>query len=331
MDAEKFVGFWSYVQEDDHNERGRITLLLEDLRDQFRLISGDDIEVFHDRSSLSWGDDWRSVIDEYIEATAFFIPIITPRYFKSSACRNEIEYFLEISEKYNLGKLLVPIYYAKSPELEAADGSSDPLVDKVSKTQWVDWRSLRLEDRDSSDYRKAVAGMADRLHQANTEISETRYQGGVNAGSEPGAELEVDDAPGLIDNLAQMEESISNWIETITAITCPAIEIGEIFEWGNSEVDKTAVKNANFAGRVRVMRDVSKKLDQPTSKIEKGAVDFTAQLNEVNVGIRSLIELLEMEESPTDETLTAAAGFLDQLESLDESSSQGLGSIRRHD
>jgi hypothetical protein len=48
------------------------------------------LEVFLDRDSIRWGEEWRERIDSAVAGTTFFIPIVTPRYFLRKECRREL-------------------------------------------------------------------------------------------------------------------------------------------------------------------------------------------------------------------------------------------------
>jgi hypothetical protein len=75
------AGFWSYVRADDRAEGGRIVQLARDVKQQFEFLSGEEIELFLDVDGIGWGDDWRDKIDDRLAKAAFFIPVLTPRYF----------------------------------------------------------------------------------------------------------------------------------------------------------------------------------------------------------------------------------------------------------
>lgn len=63
------TGFWSYVQDDDAAESGRITSLANQLRAQYRLQTAENLNLFQDRESLEWGDKWKSRIADAIAGT----------------------------------------------------------------------------------------------------------------------------------------------------------------------------------------------------------------------------------------------------------------------
>jgi hypothetical protein len=84
------VGFWSYVRQDDEGDHGRILALANDLREQYRMQTAEELELFVDRESIEWGEAWKERIDTAIAGTTFFIPIITPSYLRSPECRREL-------------------------------------------------------------------------------------------------------------------------------------------------------------------------------------------------------------------------------------------------
>jgi len=53
------VGFWSYVHADDEAEGGRIRRLAERIRNEYSVLTGEDLAIFVDREDIAWGDEWR--------------------------------------------------------------------------------------------------------------------------------------------------------------------------------------------------------------------------------------------------------------------------------
>lgn len=84
-------GFWSYVHADDQAEGERISRLARDVSAQFEMLTGEPITLFLDKDAIRWGEDWRATIDTSLASVAFFIPVMTPRYFMSAECRREFQ------------------------------------------------------------------------------------------------------------------------------------------------------------------------------------------------------------------------------------------------
>src|ERR1700735_4185819 len=106
MDSE---GFWSYVHADNEAEGGRIVQLAHDLVAQYEMITAETINLFLDRDTLSWGDNWRLKIDQSLATTAFFVAVLTPRYFTSSECRRELQTYVRGAEQVGIRDLVLPI------------------------------------------------------------------------------------------------------------------------------------------------------------------------------------------------------------------------------
>jgi hypothetical protein len=131
-------GFWSYVHADDETEHGRIAELARDVVAQFEMLTGEDIELFLDRDKLDWGDEWRPKVDSSLATVAFFIAVITPRYFKSAECRRELQFFARRAVELGVRELVLPLVYQDFAALHD-DEPDDDLVALVRGFQWEDW------------------------------------------------------------------------------------------------------------------------------------------------------------------------------------------------
>jgi hypothetical protein len=164
-------GFWSYVHADDAAEGGRITDLARHLQAQYEMLTGDALVLFLDRDALKWGDEWRNKVDESLAGIAFFIPLMTPRYFLSAECRRELQFVARVATRAGVQQLVLPLLYVDVQTLHD-EASADDLVKLVRTFQRVDWRELRFADVTSERYRKAVAALAERLVDVNRQLEE---------------------------------------------------------------------------------------------------------------------------------------------------------------
>jgi hypothetical protein len=51
------AAFWSYTHVDNAADGSRILRLAERIKDEFALLTGEDLELFVDHESLKWGDE----------------------------------------------------------------------------------------------------------------------------------------------------------------------------------------------------------------------------------------------------------------------------------
>lgn len=294
MSATNPSAFWSYVRNDDDAGVGAIVRLSEKLTAEYELITGEPLNLFVDRS-IGWGDEWEKRIRSEVLGATFFIPIITPRYFASPACRDELLQFSNSTEGTPLESLLMPIYWVDVPGLEQSDSIEieDPLIRTIKKRQWEDLREIRLSDESSAEYRQAVDRLARELARRVEELGAiperqptTRGDGGEETDS-------TADEPGFLEEMAQGEGAIERLTTTIQ-------ELGELIEVTTAlaeasldEFEKSESQNKGFAGRVRVVERYAKRLSEPAAEIAKKGNEFTAELQHADRFATVLLDEIE--------------------------------------
>jgi len=156
--AKNLVAFVSYAHCDNEFDKGYITQIARRLEDALKAFTAKkDLEVFFDRASIEWGDNWRACIKAGLTASMALIPIVTPNYLVSPECRNELEEFLALPDRDHW---LLPIYYLDVSDLDRRD---DPLSKALRLHQWEDWRELRKSGRVTSKVRKAIEQLTLRI------------------------------------------------------------------------------------------------------------------------------------------------------------------------
>lgn len=83
-------GFISYTRADNETFGQVVNRLKADLTGQFQAQTGRTLELFLDRDSIGWGEDWRQTIRTSVQAATVFIPVVTMRFFTQAtpAARN---------------------------------------------------------------------------------------------------------------------------------------------------------------------------------------------------------------------------------------------------
>jgi F-box protein 11 len=155
------MAFLSYVHFDDQHDFGRLSELSKRLAGEVRVQLGRPFEMFHDKSSLAWGDAWRRRIEESLDGASLLIPVITPGYFNSVECRREFERFVKKERELNRSDLILPIYYVEARVLNDENARAvDSVVKVVAEREYLDWRELRFEPLDHPDVQRTLARMA---------------------------------------------------------------------------------------------------------------------------------------------------------------------------
>ncbi len=161
------VAFLSYVRADDEHDHGKITLLRSRLEGEVRMQTGRSFKIFQDKREISWGQQWKERLEKTILNVTFLIPVVTPSYFTSQACRGEFEQFLLREKQLGMNTLILLIYYVSSDEIDSErSGSSDSIANILSTRNWSDWRQLRFKDVIANDVSLHVAEMAKTIKEA---------------------------------------------------------------------------------------------------------------------------------------------------------------------
>jgi hypothetical protein len=161
------AAFLSYSRFDDEHDKGRISTIRERLSGEVRAQTGEQFEIFQDRQDIAWGQQWKRRIADSLDAVTFLIPILTPSFFKSEACRGELERFLDRETKLARDDLILPVLYIDCPVLnDKSMRDNDPLASVLAARQHSDWRELRFEEIDSPTVKKMFALMAEQIREA---------------------------------------------------------------------------------------------------------------------------------------------------------------------
>jgi hypothetical protein len=318
-------GFWSYVHADDDADGGRATRLARDVAAQYEMLTGEKIDLFLDRDDVSWGEEWRKRIDESLSSIAFFIAVLTPRYFLSSECRRELQKFARSARDLGIEELVLPLLYVDIPSLHE-DTPSDDLVALVKTFQWEDWRELRFSDVGSSEYRRGVARLAQRLVEANKKAAETDVA--AAARELVPSEGDADDSPGVLDQLAAAEETLPQWQTTLEAIGEEIQLIGQIVQEAAEEMGRGDAQGKGFAARLTVARNVSRRLREPSERVWSFGNEFASQLYQIDSGFRALIEQASREVRESPEYRPQVCVFFSAIRGLSAAAQEGLASMQ---
>ena len=163
----KLAGFLSYAHEDDLDEAGRITRLRERLERSVRRHAGvRDFTIFQDKDGIDWGRDWQEVLDNSLDAVVLFFPVLSPLWFASPNCRDELAKFRARQTALGRNDLILPIYYLRSDLMDGDDPHADPAeveaATLLKKTQFAPWHAHRRLTETDPAYNAAIEGLAER-------------------------------------------------------------------------------------------------------------------------------------------------------------------------
>ncbi|HSD74822.1 MAG TPA: toll/interleukin-1 receptor domain-containing protein [Steroidobacteraceae bacterium] len=142
MSMAQTLAFLSYTRKDDEFFGGYITAFRKMLESAVHVVSGQEtFRVFQDIEGLIIGEDWKKKLAEVIQESSFFMPMLSPLFFNSAPCIEEVKEFL--AHEKNLGRddLVLPVYFLSSAKLEKEEEKSkDPIAMELARRQMFDWR-----------------------------------------------------------------------------------------------------------------------------------------------------------------------------------------------
>jgi hypothetical protein len=323
------IGFWSYVREDDVGDDGRILTLSRDIRASYRLQTAEDLRLFVDRESIQWGEEWEKLIGDAIAGTTFFIPLITPSYFQSNACRQELLKFVREADRLGLRQLLMPVYWVTVKELEQ-DGpdSSDEAIRAIATHQWQDLREVRLEERESAEYRKAVNGLAGEIAKRAVEVAETVD----DVPSRPAEILEEatedDGEPGILEILTEGDEAFEKLTNIMGGIAEDIKEVGEISETANSDLEAAVARGQGTKAALTITERYARQLSDPADRIADRGQEFAASMTSLDASMHTRLNILGEEGSLSDEHVEFLRGVEELAATSDEALDQLADMVR---
>lgn len=289
--------FLSYVWADDDHDRGYITELRNRLASEVRMQTGEDFMIFQDRKDILWGERWRSRISQSIDATTLLIAVITPAFFKSDVCREELEQFLLPEKQLGRDDLILPLYYVTTPAL----GGEDPLASEIGARQYVDWRPLRFNAFEDLEVRRRLADLA-------TQIVAALERPAVSALPTLSLHPELDDledeAPGFIELVAEAEDAMPLFHEVITEFTSELQSLASLAERATVEMQAANTASKPASAKLAAAHRLAKVLEEPAGRMEPLADQYREQLTRLDGG---MIAIIQQVPSLTEEEDVAAA------------------------
>ena len=164
--------FLSYTRFDDRREHGKISQFRQELADEVQAVTAEPFEIFQDVDGIGLGEHWPDKLNEMLDQARFFVPILTPLYFKSKPCRGELEKFAQLERKAGRDDLILPIYWRTCPVLEDKElCAANPLATLIDSRHRLDWRDLRHHSFRTRKVKLELEALANQINDARRRIT----------------------------------------------------------------------------------------------------------------------------------------------------------------
>jgi F-box protein 11 len=243
------AAFMSYASFNDVHDNGQLTAFRKQLAAEVQVQTGHEFVIFQDRTDIAWGQNSRARIEETLDVVRLLVPVITPGFFRSAACRREVSRFLERERQLGRQDLILPVYYVSAQEIDDPSiGDLDEIARVLKSRQFVDWRELRFEPFTSPVVRRSVAKLAARMRDTFWHLGQPHPQPGAQDG-QPGAQ---DGQPGALGGLpAQAPGESAGLIRAASRVT-PPTRVVDVWGHGDYATVGAAVAAAKAGDRILV-------------------------------------------------------------------------------
>jgi formylglycine-generating enzyme required for sulfatase activity len=95
-----------------------------------------------------------------IVQTTFFIPIVTPRFLRSTHCRDEFLSFRRRMQSLGRNDLIFPVHYVGVDDVSSEETLFSDELAALRRSQWIDFRPLFYADPKSPEVRRWAGDLA---------------------------------------------------------------------------------------------------------------------------------------------------------------------------
>lgn len=176
---------------------------MQAIRDEFELSTGKKLADFQDKRDIKWGEDWRKVIEDNLLSTTFFIPILTPAYFRRPNCLSELRAAVHLPAQNNGEIGICPIMYIDCTE-EVESLADDELATYLGRHQWKYFADVRRSGVNDERYRQRVGEIVDELIAQEKKLDEANsgaIERIIGENMRP-----IDDGEGIFDRIRPLHQ-----------------------------------------------------------------------------------------------------------------------------
>lgn len=327
MSISKVTAFFSYAHKDD--TFGFLTDLRNDLCAEYNVLTGDELDLFFDRTDLTWGERWRKAIEASIDTASLFIPVLSPNYFGSPNCIQELKQYLGKVERSGAKELILPLMLVS---FDNTKETVEPgLIEKMKTFQYHDIHEMRLFDRGCGAYRKALNTLATGIYAAERSVLARAEEAASEAESNaPAQKRETDnDEPFFLESATELEGKITSMLEALEDFATDVQAISPIFD---EESEKLNSANATPKEALVAMSRLAKRLEPIATHMNDSAERFATQVAETDPHVNAFMSFyntLGGQENPdplgllglqsgADETKANIADFLGAIRTIEK-------------
>lgn len=252
---------------------------------------GRTLDIFVDRDSIRWGDDWQESIREGIESATVFMPVVTRQYFDRSACREELLSFYNEAKSLGATSLILPVVILGHAYI--SEDSQDVAARIIHERQYRDLKDVWVEGPQSAAWRRAMIKLAGELVDAATSAER------VLAGTDAGLATVMSSSRHLAGQAAQNDDAPG------------AVEVGEAFEFFQQETERLLLSMAGALSSFTTILSAPDRLNGVSqAEARRILLEISAELSPLGVEFQERGREFETVAVRTDEIVRGYVQYL---------------------
>jgi len=328
--------FVSYASIDERATHGRIGEIVDGIRDQYESLTGEQVGVFLDKSSLSAGDNWRDTIRFELSSSAIFLAFLSPSYIRSVECNNEFWEFYRFLEANSSERLIIPLLFGDRERTAGADPSTS-LWNTAKELHIIDVGDLRTAEPGRTVWLEKTEKIAETIDSALRSVQARAAARPQEAST---AQDDEDTAPMLLEQMLHFEEIAPEFVVVMEDLKDSLFKVGSQVN-GAGPLMRRATTTKR---RLSVSRQLAHTIDPIANDVNDQVDRFLQNLQVWDVTVKTVFDHLRrrdesqlLEESVTS-TLNAVAYMADtgmqvfgEAEGMHTAIGQGRGLSRELD
>ena len=135
----------------------------------------------------------------------------------------------------------------------------------------------------------------------------------VAASQRPDDDEGEPDEPGVVDILAEGEQSVVDMRDVLERASAYVVEVGNTTQGYKERVEASDAKGGGFAGRLRLTRELAAELKEPAQSLEEEAADFVSEVGKLDAMVRYIIGRYREEEMDDAERASVRSFLYDNI------------------
>lgn len=283
---------------------------------------GRTLEIFVDRDSIGWGEDWQEKIWSSIQGATVFLPIVTRQYFDRPACREELFRFAGEAGRLGVDGLLLPVVIMG--HWYVSGDSPDEAARIIYRHNYRNLRDAWLEGTRSPIWRRTLLRLAGELVEAVTAAEQR-----LGATRAIGA-ADEDDAPGAAEVGAALADYTDQARQLVASLAEPMRAFGEILAANPGTAHRVAAEiephGARFWAAAQRFESSTVQVDMIMRRYVRFLRDH--RLTEQLAREREALDVADADVTPIEGMAEAVTDFLDRIRPLETVNAPLRGSVR---